>query len=472
MGVFTIYLNGDLQMKIAVAGAGKLGIKVIEALLSGDHSITIIDTQEQLLDKLMSQMDVLTVNANAKDIKVLKDIDIQTFDYLLASTGSDEQNILIASFARKLGCHKVIASVRDPEHMNQREFIMETMGIDFIVNPDYSIASEIYKYLVEKYTLSNGIFTADRISLVEFAAKRIPGLIGLPLTEFGTVLENMIVVAISSEFGKVIVPHGDTVIKEQDILYVIGETKAVSKLHDKVLDRGSKYTDISKIMIMGGGKTGLYLARMLEQFGNYVKIVEIDEKRCHYLASYLNSTVILNGDATDLTLWEDENIDGMDALITVTGYDEENLLLALTAKQRGVEDVIAKISHRSYADLIETIGLDMTLNPLDITASSILRFIQGSKRILSSVLVQGQAELIEIIVESNMPIANKPLKNLKLPKGMIIAALHRGTEIEIPNGNTVLRNGDRVMILYLLSEIKDLEKLIKTSSNRFFSFGS
>lgn len=457
-------------MRFAIAGAGKLGIKIMEALLSGDHSVMIIDTKEDVLNKLMSQVDVMTLNANAKEIKVLKSIDIDTFDFLIASTGSDEQNILIASFAKKLGCPKVIASVRDPEHMNQREYIQETMDIDYIVNPDYSIASEIYKYLVEKYTLNNGIFTNDKVALVEFAAKRIPRLIDLQLTDFSSVLPNMVVVAISSEFGKIVIPHGDTVIKEDDVLYVIGEPDPITKLHDTVVDRGSKYTDISKIIIMGGGKTGLYLAQMLEKFGNDVKIVEQDMKRCHYLSAHLENSLILNADATDLTLWDEENIDNMDAFISLTGFDEENLLLALTAKKRGIEDVIAKISRQSYVDLIETMGIDMALNPLDITASNILRFVQGSKRVLSSVIVQGQAELIEIIADEKMPMVGKPLKNLDLPKDMIVAAVHKGTKVIIPNGDTVIKNGDHIVILYLLTAIKDLEKMVKTTSNRFFSF--
>lgn len=454
-------------MKIAIIGAGKLGRNVADALLGGNHSLTIIDNNDEVLEKLAYQMDVMTVNNNAKDIRVLKQIDINTFDYLLASTGNDEQNILISSFAKKLGCSKVIAIVRDPEHMNQLEFIKETMNIDFIVNPDLSIALETYKYLVEKYTLSNGIFTSRKISFVEFAAKRIKALIGLPIPEFNTVLSNMIVVAIS-RYGKVIIPHGDTTIHKDDILYVVGLTDPILELNDKVHDQTGKYTNIQKVMIMGGGKVGLYLANKLEEYGVAVKIIERNIERCYYLSAHLRDAMILNGDATDLNLLEEENLDMMDAVIACTGYDEENLLLALTAKKRGIEDVIAKVSRPSYSDLIETMGVDMTLNPIDISASNILRFIQGSKRVISSVLVQGQAEIIEIIADPHMPLVNRKLFSLTLPAGMIIAAIHRGSEAIIPNGETVIKEGDRVIILSLLSEIKNIEKLIRTNSRLGF----
>ncbi|MEG0391650.1 MAG: NAD-binding protein [Anaerovoracaceae bacterium] len=146
-------------MKIAIVGAGKLGLKVADALLGGDHSVTVIDKNIETLQKLASQMDIMTVNGNAKEISMLKNIHISSFDFLLAVTDSDEKNIVIASFAKKLGCAKVIARVRDPEHMHQFDFIRESMSIDAIVNPDMAITLEIYKYLVEKYTLSNGIFT-------------------------------------------------------------------------------------------------------------------------------------------------------------------------------------------------------------------------------------------------------------------------------------------------------------------------
>ncbi len=454
-------------MKIAIIGAGKLGRKVADALLGGDHSLTVVDSNEHVLEKLVSQMDVMTVNANAKDTSVLKQIGVASHDYLLACTGSDEQNILIASFAKKLGCPRVIASVRDPEHMNQIDFIKENMDIDYVVNSDLSIAIEIYRYLVEKYTLANGVFTSGKVALIEFFAWHIPELVDLPITNVGQILKDMLVVALSRN-GKVIIPHGDTVIQKDDVLYVVGEKQDVLTLSDKVTDRQHKYNDIQKVMIMGGGKTGLYLARKLEDFGVAVKIIEKNLDRCHYLSSHLDNAMILNGDATDLNLLEEENFDAMDAVITSTGFDEDNLLLALTAKKRGIEDVIAKISRSSYSDLIETMGIDMALNPLDITASNILRYIQGSKRVISSMLVQGQAEIMEIIADDRMPLVNKKLSTLTLPAGVIIAAIHRGSEAIIPNGDTIIREGDRVMIIALLSEIKNIETLMRTKSKLHF----
>ena len=444
-------------MKIAIVGAGKLGLKVINALVGGDHAITVFDVNEAVLNKISQQYDVMTVAGNAKQISLLKDRGIENFDFLIACTDSDEQNIVIAAFAKKLGCSKVIARVRDPEHMNQMDFIMETMNIDHIVNPDLSITKEIYKYLVEKYTLTNGIFSSGKVSLVQFKVQKYRKLIGLSMIEVSKVLPNMLVVAISRN-GKIIIPHGKTVIDEHDTLYLIGEKSQIVELHKKVHEKG-KYTNLQKVMIIGGGKTGYYLAGKLSEFGIAVKLIEKSKERCYYLSTHLDDVMVLHGDATDTSLLEEENLDEMDAFVAATGFDEENLLLALIAKHRGVEDVISKVSHQSYKDLIEKMGIDMALNPLDIVASTILRYIQGSKKIIASLLIQGQAEIMEIIASNEMKLANVPLKDVALPDGVLIAAIHRGQQVIIPNGDTRILEDDKVTIFCLLTDIGELEKL-------------
>ena len=449
-------------MKIAIVGAGKLGIQVAKALMEGDNSVTMVDTNEAKLQKASSQMDIMTVNANAKEIRSLRSMGISSYDFLITTTASDEMNIVIAAFAKKLGCEKVIARLRDPEHMQQLDFIKELMNIDYVVNPDLGITVEIYKYLAEKYTLSNGIFSSGRVSLLEFKVSRYKELIDLPITRFSTVLPGMLVVAISRN-GKVIIPHGDDVIRNDDFLYIVGEKESIQKLAGKVHERG-KYTDLQKVMIMGGGKTGFYLAQMLAEFGAAVKIIEHDKERCHYLATHLDDVMVLHGDATDRTLLEEESLDSMDAVVTATGFDEDNLVLALLAKHRGIEDVIAKISRTSYSDIISSMGIDMALNPLDITTSTIVRLVQGNKKILSSQLIQGQAELVEIIAGSHMSFVDVPLRDLDLPESIIIAAIHRGTDVIIPSGDTIIEEDDRVIILSLLSDISNLEKLLKDNS--------
>ncbi len=447
------------MMDVAIVGCGKLGSKVAEALADGDYAVTLIDKNDAALEHLAQQLDVMTVNEDARKISVFEELGIENFEFLLASTGSDETNIVIASFAKKLGCKHVIARVCDPEHMNQFDFIREAMEIDSIVNPDMAITVEIYKYLVEKYALSNGIFTSGRIALTEFPAEKYQSLIGLTITDIREAMPDISIAAISRA-GKVILPKKNDEINEKDILYVIGDKRIVSQLHKKIHEKDEQIR-LNNVMIIGGGKTGFYLAQKLDEFGSSVKIVEHDLDRCRYLSTNLNNVMVLHGEGTDIDLLEEENLDSMDAFITATGYDEENLLLALTAKKHGISDVISKVSHENYQDLISQMGVDMVLNPLDITTSNILRYIQGSNKIISSVLIQGQAEIMEIIVNSKMKIVGVPIKSLDAPDDVLIAAIQRGSKVIIPDDDTVIRLNDRVIILNLLTGIGDIEKLMK-----------
>ena len=171
--------------------------------------------------------------------------------------------------------------------------------------------------------------------------------------------------------------------------------------------------------------------------------------------------MILCGDGTDIEFLEEENIDEMDAFVAVTGFDEQNLLLALTAKQRGMKDVISKVSREGYLALLQNLGVDMVLNPLDITAGNIFSLIQGEKRVVSSILVQGQAEIVEIVAHRGMNMIGKPLAELDLPRGLLMAAIYRGGEVIIPGGKTTIEENDRVLIFSLLTEIPELEKLLK-----------
>lgn len=456
-------------MKIAIVGAGKLGLKVIENLINGGNSVTVIDKDEMLLSRLSSHLDVMTIPGNAKETSFLENNDIGSYDFLVATTDKDEKNICIAAFAKKIGCKRVIARVRDPEHMNQIEFIKELMNIDHIINPDLLITNEIYKYLVEQNSLDNGIYTKDKVALAEIPVQRMKTLTGRLVGRVQDLLPEMMIVAIDRG-GKVIIPMVGEEIQEKDVLFIIGRKHDVTVLNNKVHEN-KKFTDIQRVMIVGGGKTGLYLASKLADRGTFVKIIEIDKARCQYLSSHLKNVMVLHGDATDISLLEDENFEKMDAFVTATGFDEENLLLALTAKKHKIPDVIAKISRESYGEIISNMGIDMVLNPLNISANNIARYIQGTMRVISSTLIEGQAEMIEITAQNRMPMTGTQIRDLKLPDGIVIAAIHRGSEVIIPGGDTIIREGDKVMMFALLSDSDALEPLINVKTKIGFFKG-
>lgn len=445
-------------MKIAILGAGKFGRTIIEALIDGDYEITVIDMQEERLDSVSEQFEgVNTILGDGKRIELLKSIGISNYDFLISCTSSDDTNIFTASSAKILGCNKVIARVTAPEHMRQTDFICQNFKIDSIINPDMLITGEIYRYLVEKYSLSNGVYTNKRIAMIEIEAVKEPRVVGKPITEFRNILPNTLVVGISRH-GKVLIPHGGDTVQPGDILYLLGEKKEMLE-YSKSFTRSNR-RDTQKVMIIGGGRTGFFLAQKLSEYGALVKIVESDIKRCRYLANNLKNVIVLHGSGADMTLLEEENFEDSDAFVSATGFDEENLLLALTAKDHGIEDVISKVSHGNYDELISQLGIDVVLNPLDISASAIMRIISGSKRVLSSVLLQGQAELLEIYVDDSMGMIDSTIKGLNIPEYAIVAAINRGTKTIIPSGTDVIKPGDHLIIVCLLSHIGYIEKLL------------
>lgn len=453
-------------MKVAVVGAGKLGMTVTEAMLGGGNEVTLIDKDEALIQKVSSRLDIFTIAANAKRIDIMKELKIWEYDLLVSATDGDEKNIVICAFAKQLGCPRVIARVRSPEHVEQIEFIKKSMNIDYIVNPDMACAAEIYKYLVEKYTLTDGCYTADGVSILEFKVDKLPDLIDKEIRETSNLLGNLLIAAISRN-GKIMIPNGSNKLEAGDNVYVIGLERPVTDLAGIVHEK-QRYTDLERVMIAGGGKTGYYLAKKLDDFGVAVKIIELNRDRCEYLTERLQNVLILHGDATDSNLLHEENLDEMDAFVAVTGFDEENLLLSLMAKQHNIEDVVAKVSRKSYATLIESLGVTMTINPMDMCATDILRYIQKSGILIFSQLIQGQAEFIEIWAEKGMPLTEKVLADLDIPEGVIIAAIHRKDQIIIPDGHTRIQDEDRVVILSLLSSISSLEGLIKQPKPHLF----
>ena len=445
-------------MKVAIAGAGKIGTTLAETLLSGGNEVTVLDSNEERIQTVGQILDVLTVAADAKQIDILKDINIGEYDLFISTTDNDEKNIVVCSFAKKLGCKRTIARVRAPEHVAQLDFIMENMDIDYIVNPDKACADEIYKFLTQEYSISGGKLSKDGVSVLEFKAENMPVLIDKQVKDVSFPAEGILIAAISRQ-GKVIIPNGSTRILANDIIYIIGLEKSISATQSLVRSTNGE-KKISRVMIAGGGKTGYFLAKQLVEYGAAVKIIEQDMTRCEYLSAELNKVLVLNADATDTALLKEENLEGMDAFVSLTGFDEDNLLLSLFAKHCGVPKIVAKNSHKSYISLTEYLGDIMIINPLDICAAEILHRIRKGGVVLFSQVINGQAEFREIMVTNDMPITAHTLLELEIPEGVLFASVERDGSVFIPNGTTRITAGDKVLILSLLSSTAALENLL------------
>lgn len=446
-------------MKVMIIGAGKLGYKIAESMLNGGIDVTLVDSNPNVIERINDHLDVLTVNANGLEVEILKELNIQNYHLLIASTSSDETNTIICSLAKKMGCKTTIARMRNPEYTEQLDFIKNKMGIDHIVNPDLATAKEIARYLLKSYNFYSGDFAKGKVQMVDFKVNNLEGFIGKKIMEIED-MQGLLITAILRD-GEIIIPDGSTQLIEDDIIYIIGRSKNIHNLGDRYKLNVRK-KNIKRVMILGGGKIGYYLAKKLIAFNISVTIVEQDSERCQYLSDKLKNALIICGDGTDINLLEEEDLQSMDAFIGATGYDEQNLLMSLMAKQAGVNKVIAKISRPSYIHLVDKLGIDVALNPINITASDILKFIRGGKVVSVSLLLGGQAEVTEVIVGKDIPVAGKQISQLGLPKGIIIGAVVRKDSVIIPDGKTVIQTNDRLIIFCLMPDVPALDIFLNT----------
>ncbi len=453
-------------MNIIIVGAGKLGLKVAAALISPANYITIIDSNPTVIQKANNEMDVMAIVGNGLQTDAFDEVKIAECDFLLALTNSDEKNLVISALAKQLGCKQTLARVRDPEFLNQSELLKQTFNLNYIINPDRLISYEIYDYLVNKGKNLNQFFTGTSIGMLEIPANSIDGLVGDKVLNASKYLANMLIVSISRR-GKIIIPKSQVEIQSEDMLYLLGKKKDIPKIAAKIHKRDPE-TLIRKVMIMGGGKTGYYLSQLLSDAGISVKIIEKNRERCEYLAERLDDVLVLHGDGTDMSLLQEENISGMDAFVTATGYDEDNIILSLMAQQYGVKEVIAKISRGNYTMLTDKIGINSTMNTLEITTSSILRLVQKGNFVSSSFFLQGQAEILEVIAQKDMLITNRKLRDLSFPIGVLVALIYRDNVSIVPDGNTEILENDRLIFFSMLSDVPELERLLQSTKKKFF----
>ena len=453
-------------MNIIIVGAGKLGLKVAAALISPANYITIIDSNPTVIQKANNEMDVMAIVGNGLQTDAFDEVKIAECDFLLALTNSDEKNLVISALAKQLGCKQTLARVRDPEFLNQSELLKQTFNLNYIINPDRLISYEIYDYLVNKGKNLNQFFTGTSIGMLEIPANSIDGLVGDKVLNASKYLANMLIVSISRR-GKIIIPKSQVEIQSEDMLYLLGKKKDIPKIAAKIHKRDPE-TLIRKVMIMGGGKTGYYLSQLLSDAGISVKIIEKNRERCEYLAERLDDVLVLHGDGTDMSLLQEENISGMDAFVTATGYDEDNIILSLMAQQYGVKEVIAKISRGNYTMMTDKIGINSTMNTLEITTSSILRLVQKGNFVSSSFFLQGQAEILEVIAQKDMLITNRKLRDLSFPIGVLVALIYRDNVSIVPDGNTEILENDRLIFFSMLSDVPELERLLQSTKKKFF----
>ena len=452
-------------MKIIIVGAGEVGFHSAQKLSEENQDVVLIDKDFEKIKRITDNLDVQALLGSGTSPEMLKNCGVKDADMLVAATDSDEANLIACLLARNLNKYiLIVARVRNPEYLEEKElFGKDMLGVDRLINPESAMVETILNLMMVPGASDVIEFVDGRIKLIGVTIKSGSPYVGCKLLDIqGPKREVLIGAIVRGE--KVLIPHGEDVIQENDLVYLVARSDEV----DKVLSfLDAKEEGLRRIIIVGAGEAGTALAAALDKTKLNVKIIERDAQRCKNIAEQLERVIVINGDGTDKSLLQEENISEVDFMVAVTGDEENNVLISLLAKELGVKKNITRISKLSYIPLVSAIGIDTIVSSRLSAVRAILQYIRRGKIISVAPLKGEHAEAIEAEALETSDITNTPLSKLKFPKGALLGAIVRGEEIIIPNGQSVVKEKDRLIIFALHKVIPKLEKLLTVKLDYF-----
>ena len=437
-------------MKIIIVGCGKVGYTLAEQLSRENHYITVVDNDSEALRRAGSRLDVMTLHGNGIQGSVLREAGVAQSDLVIAATSGDEMNMVCALTAKKLGAGYTVARIRDPEYARDITLLKKELGINMVINPEQATASEISRILRFPGATNIELFVRGRVEMVGFAAAEDDMILGTRLSVLRRRISGSVLFCACKRGEDVFIPDGNTVFEPGDHIHVIGEPVDISNFF-KTLGRNT--SRVREIMIVGGGRIGRYLTEYMTKMGARVKIIEINPAVCQMLSETDLEADVIQGDGTDIEILEGENITACDAFVTLTGHDEYNLMTALLALQYGVPRVVAKSSRQNYNSVVKSLGLDSVISPKTITANQIIHLVRGMQNSEGSVmetlyrLLDDRVEAMEFTLAHDTPHLGKPLKSIRLQKGILIAVIVRRGRIIIPGGDDHMEENDSVILV-------------------------
>ena len=446
-------------MQTVVVGAGEVGFDVARILALEQHDVTVIDTDETVLQKVRDNLDVMTVQGNGTSAQVLQEAGIRGADLLIAVTAVDEVNLIACMMADRLGVETTIARTRTDELERTHSILeAEDFGIDLVIHPEESAATEIAQLIQRAGATDVLSFCDGHVQLLGVRLDANAPVVGMPLHE---------VVAAHPEVefrvkglvrkGQTRIPGGDEMLQADDQLFVLTRPKYVTPV-TRLLGKGD--IAMSHVMVLGGTRVGAALARKLsQQNGKRIKLIEPDPERAEELAEQLEDVLVLNADTTDIDLLVREGLAEMDAFVAVTDDQESNLVTCLMAKHLEVYKTVSLLSKGAYIPISQAIGLDAAVSKKLSVSREVRRYLRG-KHVLSAATVHGlDAEILEIRAAPRAPVTQKPLRELDLPSGILIGAVEHESSTEIATGTTQIGPGDRVIVFVLPHQVEAVEDL-------------
>lgn len=451
-------------MNIMVVGCGKIGTTILESLVDEGHNVTAVDNDQAALTEVTNVHDVMGICGNGADCETLEEAGVSKIDLFVAVTGSDEVNMLSCFLAGKMGAAHTIARIRKPEYNDRSlDFMKQQLGLAMAINPDQLAAHELYHILRLPSAAKVETFSRRNFEMIELRLKNDSPLLGVPLNELRTRYQAKFLIGVVQRGDRVYIPDGSFVLEGGDR---IGLTAAPAEIQKLLRAMGLLQKQVHNVMILGGSRTAYYLARRLLNSGNEVKIIEIDRALCDELSESLPKAVIINGDGAQQELLVEEGLRDMDAFVSLTGMDEENILLSFFASSQNVGKVISKVNRDELSALAERLGLECIVSPRKIIADVLVQYARALENSVGSnietlyTLMDERAEALEFAVKEDARLVRIPLKDLRLRRNILIAGIIRDRTPIIPAGDDVILPGDRVVVLAADQRLQDLSDIL------------
>ena len=453
-------------MKIIIVGVGKVGLALTKHL-SRENKVTIIDQNPQLVDNIINIYDVMGVCGNGASYDVQKEAEADKADLLIASASSDEINILTCLVAKKLGIPHTIARIRNPEYEKQLRFMREELGLSMSINPEKATAREIARVLRFPAAMKLESFSKGRLELVEYRLAENSTLHGTQLSDLYRNIRVRVLICAVSRRDETYIPSGDFVLQAGDKIYL---TAAPHELELFFRHLGVFRGRASSVMIVGASKLCYYLASQLIDMGMSVKIVDQNRQRCVEIEERLPKALVIVGDGTDSELLQEEGIGQIDAFVAITGLDEANILMSMSAARQSRDcKVVAKINRRSLMELVSTEGMiDSVVSTGAVTTELILKYIRSMKNATGSQvktlhrIVDEKVEALEFGIKENYSFVGVPLRDLRIKSGILVAGIvRRSGRIVIPTGDDVINQGDDVIVVATDTGIQDIRDIFQ-----------
>lgn len=437
-------------MKIIIAGNGKMGRALTRQLTSEGHDITLIDSNNNVLESSIELFDVMVVYGNCASMEVLRQANVAETDLLIAATNADEVNLLCCMTAHGMNRRlHTIARIRNPEYTEQAYALRDVFGLSLAVNPELQTAAEIDRLLKYPGFLKRDTFAKGRVEIVELLVDERSKLCNVTLMHLGGIVKCRVLVCAVLRNGHTVAPDGNFVIKAHDKLFVTATSNNLAMLLDNL---GIVTRRVRRTILCGGGRLGYYLANRLSQSGVGVQLIEQNAARCKQLSDMLPDVSIIHGDASDTTLLESENLRGSDALVTMTGLDELNMIISLYGRSVGVPHIVTKISHNENSDIVDGLPLGSVICPKELSTNTIVRYVRAMQNQVGAALsvhsiANGQVEALEFRVDSNTPHCGVELRDIHLKRNVLIVCITSKDGPVIANGSSSYEPGDTVVIV-------------------------